>query len=90
MARIEITDSEILAELRNAGGRVLQPDPPGVFVVSELAAKTGTCDRVIRYQIAALRRVGRIELVHVHRVGADGRFIRKIPGYRILPAKKAR
>lgn len=90
MARsIEITDSEILSELRNAG-RVMQPDPPGVFVVSELAAKTNTCERTIRAQLATLRREGRVEMVHVHREGSDGRIIRKTAAYRILPAPKAK
>lgn len=90
MARVELSELEIIEELRGAL-RVKQPDPPGVFVISELAKKSGVSQETLRKQVRALMEQGRIEQIHVQRDGSDGRLLRKIPAYRILAAaKKAR
>lgn len=82
MARVELSESEIIEALRNAR-RNKEPDPPGAFVPSEMAKKTGQAPRTIREQIAALRERGMIETVKVHREGSDGRQI-QVNAYRIL------
>lgn len=89
MARqIELSESEIVQALRDAR-RVDQPDPPGAFIVSEMAKKTGQSPRTVRQQITALREKGLIETVKVHRRGSDGRYI-QVTAYVILKAPKAR
>lgn len=84
--KIVLSEAEIVEALRSAR-RCTVPDPPGSFVVSELAKKTRQGQRTLRQQVEALRAKGLIESLKVHREGSDGRQI-LVSAYRILKEAK--
>lgn len=86
MATIDISESEILEALRTAK-RERRPDPPGVFTISELAAKSGEVGRTLRLRMALLHRQGKVEVIPVQRERCDG-MLTTVPGYRFLKAKR--
>lgn len=83
---IELSESEIVAALQSARSE-RAPDPPGAFVISELARSSHQAPQTIRLQIRALRAKGLIEDVKVARVGSDGRLM-TVNAYRILKQAK--
>lgn len=79
MARVDVTEADLLAALRDAA---TPHDPDDARTVMELADAMGMTEKRARAQVAALIRAGRVECVRVTRTAMDGRAA-KVPAYRL-------
>lgn len=86
MARIDVTETELLAALAEAEASDAGPDD--AFTVAELAERTGVSVLAMRARIGALVRAGRVESVRVTRPAMDGRAAR-VPAYRLATERAA-
>ena len=80
MARVDVTEADLLAALREASSPDAEPDD--AYTVVELADRTGTPLRVMRERVGAMVRRGQVECVRVTRTAMDGRAA-KVPAYRL-------
>jgi hypothetical protein len=83
--RVEITANEILEALNEASRPKITENPPGFFVVSELAVETGVCTRTIMKRLHVASTAGRVERIMVWRERSNGRRA-QVTAYRIKPA----
>lgn len=86
--RVEITTDEIFDALAEAA-RERGKGPKGARTVEEMAVKTGRRPQMIREALMRLKKAGRLVVHSVPRERLDG-FVRAVPAYTILPAKKPR
>lgn len=85
MARLVITETEILQALENA----VAPEPKEARTVQDLMKLTGFGMNKIRQALGHIAMQDRLEVVQVKRPGVDKRQISR-PAYVILPAKKGK
>lgn len=78
---IQITESEILEELRAALTPSME-SPEGFYTTAEIAASVGKCPSVVKARLRELFLRGEIECVRVRRPAMDGRNA-KVPAYRL-------
>lgn len=84
--KIQITESELLTELRKSAPPIA---PSDAMTAAELAKATGLGKTAIRKRLEELRREGRLLTWRVHRQDESGR-VQSTPAYTIIPAKKAK
>lgn len=75
MARIEITENEIMEALR-----VAKEAPEGAWTLTDLTDRLQLSRRKINNALRELNKQQRLVVVHVHRQGIDGRNI-AVPAY---------
>lgn len=80
MARIDISEADLFAALREASAADAGPDD--AYTVMELAERTGVSVLAMRGRIGAMVRTGSVECVRVTRTAMDGRAAR-VPAYRL-------
>lgn len=88
MARVEITDSEIVDALNAAIGTG-EMAPADAFSREEIHDATGWGLPRISKHLRALKAQGQVEIVIVSRERVDGR-LGPVPCYRFLRSKKAK
>lgn len=85
MARVDVTEADLLAALADAARPKLTERPAGFYTMSELSVKGGVPIRTLREQMVKLRAVGRVETARVYIEGADGR-ITPVTAYKLKAA----
>lgn len=84
---INITENELLAELRRSVYRKDDDAPADALTVAELATELGVGKTAVKTHLQALRKAGRLREYRVARRDASGRW-QVVPGYAIDPAPK--
>jgi hypothetical protein len=82
MARVILTESDVLAELARVG-----PAPEDARTMLELADATGYSRAKVQQEIGRLHRAGRVVVHRVTRQRLDGNF-QVVPAYTIRPKAK--
>lgn len=82
MARITISESELIDALRAATGNG-ESGPADAFTLKEIKAATGWGDRRVLAHLYLLKAQGMLQIVTVNRERLDGR-VGGVPGYRFL------
>lgn len=73
-AGLTFTEGDLLAALE-AAMRHADDGPSDAWTVAELAEMTGATDYNVRKALAALKKAGRLQVVHVKRVRLDDRAV---------------
>lgn len=87
-ARIAITESEIIAELRRAAS-ALPKSPKDAYTAEDLAAAAGIEYKRMLRTLKPLVLAGQVEVVPLRRRRIDGRPC-SVPGYRFVGKKRGR
>jgi len=86
MARVTVSESELLAALADAGPK---PAPPHALTAAELREKLGLNSTALKKRLSRLKAEGRLEIWQTAREDVTGR-VQGVPAYTIKPAKRPR
>ncbi len=87
MARVTVSESELLEALKTATDAHMNPDD--AYTVVEICEATSCGREVTCRKLNRLKTANLIEVVSLRREALDGRM-RVVPGYRFLKPKKKR